>query len=285
MTDAGQTGPAAAPQDAAPSPSSLRLLSFNIQAGTSTTRYHDYVLHSWRHVLPHSQRMHNLDAIAELVRDFDVISLQEADTGSLRSGFVNQTRYLATHSGLPFWCQQSNRRVGRVAYAGNGLLSRFQPDELDEHRLPGTIPGRGAIITRFGDGDRAVVLASVHLALGRRARGQQLRYLARHLAPAEHLVVMGDFNTGVDSDEVREFTEALGLKAPTAGLPSFPSWRPQRAIDHFLVSRSLDVEATEVLPVRHSDHCPVTLTLNLPKGLELTRAEPADGEVSSEGSG
>ncbi len=100
-------------------------MSFNIQAGTSTTRYHHYVTHSWRQVLPHSQRVENLDAIAELVTPYDMVALQEVDTGSLRSGFINQSRYLANHSDMPFWCHQSNRKVGAVAYAGNGFLRRI----------------------------------------------------------------------------------------------------------------------------------------------------------------
>ena len=71
----------------------VRLLSFNIQAGTSTARYHHYVTHSWRQVLPHTQRVANLDAIAGLVAPFDMIALQEVDSGSLRSGFITCSNY------------------------------------------------------------------------------------------------------------------------------------------------------------------------------------------------
>ena len=92
----------------------IRLLTFNIQAGTSTARYHHYVTHSWRQVLPHTQRVENLDAIAAFASSFDMVALQEVDSGSLRSGYINQSRYLANHAGMPFWCHQSNRRVGKV---------------------------------------------------------------------------------------------------------------------------------------------------------------------------
>mgnify|MGYP001828978693 CR=1 FL=1 len=69
----------------------LRLLSYNIQAGTSTVRYRHYVTHSWRQVLPHSRRVENLDAISDLVSGFDMVALQEADAGSLRSGLKKHT--------------------------------------------------------------------------------------------------------------------------------------------------------------------------------------------------
>jgi endonuclease/exonuclease/phosphatase family metal-dependent hydrolase len=247
----------------------LRLLSFNIQAGTSTARYHHYVTHSWRQVLPHSQRVTNLDAIAGMVAPFDMVALQEVDSGSLRSGFINQSRYLATQSGMPFWCHQSNRKVGTVAYAGNGFLSRFQPDAVEEHRLPGVIPGRGTLLVRYGEGCDGLDIAIVHLALGKRARLQQLRFLARELDSGRHLVVMGDFNTQADAGPVSEFLETLALRAPTRGLPTYPSWQPQRAIDHILVSERLAVGEAQVLDVTYSDHCPVTVEIELPASLQL----------------
>jgi endonuclease/exonuclease/phosphatase family metal-dependent hydrolase len=247
----------------------LRLLSFNIQAGTSTARYHHYVTHSWRQVLPHSQRVTNLDAIAGLVAPYDMVALQEVDSGSLRSGFINQSRYLATQSGMPFWCHQSNRKVGTVAYAGNGFLSRYQPDAVEEHRLPGVIPGRGTLLVRYGEGFNGLDIAIVHLALGKRARQQQLRFLARELDGGRNLVVMGDFNTQADAGPVSEFIETLGLRAPTRGLPTYPSWQPQRAIDHILISDNLAAGTPEVLDVTYSDHCPVAIDIDTPSELEL----------------
>ena len=251
---------------------SLRLLSFNIQAGTSTARYHHYVTHSWRQVLPHSQRVENLDAISDFVSGFDMVALQEADSGSLRSGFINQSKYIAAHAGMPFWCHQSNRKVGKVAYAGNGFLSRFEPDAVEEHRLPGFIPGRGTLLVRFGNGFDGLDIAVVHLALGKRARTQQLKFLSRELDSSRHLVVMGDFNTQVDSPQVQELRDVLALQAPTRGLATYPSWQPQRAIDHILVSRTLRAGAAEVFDVTYSDHCPVAVEIELPEEVELQEA-------------
>ena len=250
----------------------IRLLSFNVQAGTSTARYHHYVTHSWRQVLPHSKRVENLDAIADLVAPFDMVALQEVDSGSLRSGYINQSRYLATHAGMHFWCHQSNRKVGTVAYAGNGFLSRFEPDSVEEHRLPGVIPGRGTLLIRFGDGFNGLDIAVVHLALGKRARALQLKFLSRELDSSRHLVVLGDFNTQVDTPHVLELRETLALQAPTRGLATYPSWQPQRAIDHILVSETLLAGTAEVLDVTYSDHCPVALEIELPQEVRLHKA-------------
>jgi endonuclease/exonuclease/phosphatase family metal-dependent hydrolase len=251
----------------------LNLLSFNIQAGTSTDRYHRYVTDSWRHVLPNVQRVENLGSISGLVREFDLVALQEADSGSLRSGFINQTRYVATHSGLPFWCHQSNRKVGRFAYAGNGFLGRYEPDLVEEHRLPGTIPGRGGLLVRFGSGDNSLTLVAIHLALGRRARTQQLKFLTAKLIGLPHLIVMGDINTTCSSPELSEFCERLDLNTPTQDMASYPSWQPQRAIDHILVSKHLKTDAARVLPLALSDHCPVALQLTIPDDIPMVEAD------------
>ena len=200
---------------------SLRLLSFNIHAGTSTDRYHHYLTHSWRQVLPHAQRVDNLDVISELVSQYDMAALQEVDTGSLRSGYLNQSRYIATHAGMPYWTHQSNRKLGKMSLTGNGFMARFEPTTVEEHRLPGVIPGRGSLIMRFGQ-DSALVVAVVHLALGRRARDLQLKYLVRHLDDARNLIVLGDLNTDVSSAQMELFCGRLGLRAATSGLLSLP---------------------------------------------------------------
>lgn len=241
----------------------LRLLSYNIQAGTTTGKYREYVTRSWRQVLPNNQRVANLDAIAELVRDYDIVALQEVDCGSLRSGFLNQAKYLATHARFPYWNHQGNRKVGIVAHAGNGLLSRIEPAAIEEHRLPGAIPGRGAIVARFGKSESALHLVVLHLALGRRARDQQLRYVAGLVREFPHVVVMGDLNTPPGSRELMRFCDEAGLINPDRHVLTFPSWQPQRAIDHILVSPDMDIAELRALPVSYSDHRPLAMTLNL----------------------
>src|SRR5690606_16177366 len=93
----------------------LKLLSANIQAGSSTRGYHDYVARSWSHVLPAGNKRGALDKIARLAGEHDIVGLQESDPGSLRSGFTNQTHYLAQRGGFDYWSHQPNRSVGGVA--------------------------------------------------------------------------------------------------------------------------------------------------------------------------
>ncbi|NNJ71602.1 MAG: EEP domain-containing protein, partial [Enterobacterales bacterium] len=98
----------------------LRLLSFNIQVGINSRRYADYITSSWQHILPNNKRMETLHAMSRLMKDYDIVALQEADGGSIRSNFINQVSLLAQFAGFSYWHQQCNRNLGRIAQHSNG---------------------------------------------------------------------------------------------------------------------------------------------------------------------
>ena len=247
----------------------LRLLSYNIQIGIKTRRYGQYLTHSWKHVLNHPQRFDNLDRIAQLMGEYDVVGIQEADAGSARSGFVNITQYLANSAGFPFWDDQTNRRIGRFAQHSLGVLSRYRPSGITEHKLPGRIPGRGAMAVRFGDGDESLVILIVHLALSRRGRLSQLDFIGDLVNDYRHVVLMGDMNCRSQSEEMELLVNKTLMTEPLHGLNTFPSWRPKRNIDHILVTPTVEVERAEVLDYPLSDHLPVAMEVVLPKSVQF----------------
>lgn len=249
--------------------SRLRLLTYNIQAAVASTRPHHYLTRSWKHVLPHASCFDNLDRIARLVSQYDVVAIQEADAGSLRSYFTNQVEYLARRGHFPFWCHQTNRDLGKFAQHSNGLLSKIRPSVIAQHKLPGLIPGRGAMVVRFGASEAPLILILVHLALGRRTRERQLGFLREIISDYEHVVVMGDFNCPPHAPEMDRLLTACELNEPTEVLHTFPSWRPYRNIDHILTSRSLKVFNLQVLNHAISDHLPIALEIEVPKTVEL----------------
>ena len=247
----------------------LRILSYNIQAGIDTRTYRDYVVQSWKHVLPHRERMHNLNRIADLLSIYDLVGLQEVDAGSLRSGFVGQTEYLAHRAGFPHWYQQVNRNIGAFAQHSNGLLTRLRPTRLVEHKLPG-MPGRGAMLADFGPPEAGLRVCIIHLSLGRRSRQKQLRFVADLIGNHPHAIVMGDLNCGCDAREVRHLMSTAGLREPACDQKTFPSWRPMRRIDHILVSDALSIRNARVLDYSVSDHLPISLEVTLPPEIDLT---------------
>jgi endonuclease/exonuclease/phosphatase family metal-dependent hydrolase len=249
----------------------LRLLSYNIQTGITSERYRHYLTRSWRHVLPHPSRWVNLDAIAQSIAGYDLVALQEVDSGSLRTGFVNQTQYLADRAGFPFWHHQVNRRLGHLAQQSNGLLSRLPVRSVTDLKLPG-LPGRGALVVRLGDPAATLTVFILHLALGKRARLRQVAFLAERLAGEPRAVVMGDLNCGPESEELRLLLETAPLRPPYERLRTFPSWRPRRYIDHILVSEALVPERMYVPDWPFSDHLPVAMDVRVP----IREHEPPD---------
>jgi len=244
----------------------IRLLTFNIQVGINTSSYHHYLTRSWQHVLPHRRRFQNLDRIASVLSQYDVVALQECDGGSLRSGYINQVQYLAEAAGIPYWYQQLNRNLGHMAQHSNGLLSRFRPLDVTEHKLPGLIPGRGAIIARYGIEEDPLVLVLMHLSLSKKAQNRQLAYIREQIAGYRHVVMMGDMNAHAEQLLTQTPLKETDLIPLPDTAHSFPSWRPEKALDHILVSPSLEIRRAEVVSYPMSDHLPIAMDVALPKG-------------------
>jgi len=253
----------------------LRILSYNIQSGVDTHYYRHYVTRGWRQWLPHRAQLANLNKVADLVGRYDIVGLQEVDSGSLRSNFMDQTAYIAERAGFPGWHRQVNRDLGPLGQHSNGLLSRYRPTLVEEHKLPGNLPGRGALLAVYGGPGRELAVCVVHPALGHWARRRQLNYIAGLIRPFPYAVVMGDMNCGCNSPELVSLVGSTRLRKPCCEGASFPSWRPLRRIDHILVSEGLEVLGAEVVDFPLSDHLPVHVRVRLPD--EVTLSPPSGG--------
>ncbi|MCW8884709.1 MAG: endonuclease/exonuclease/phosphatase family protein [Motiliproteus sp.] len=244
---------------------SLKLLTFNIQVGIRTHAPHHYVTRGWQHLLPHSERYLTLDQIAKVIADYDLVALQEADGGSFRSSYVNQVQYLAKAARFPYWYQQLNRDLGKFAQHSNGLLSHLKPNSIEDHQLPGFVPGRGAICAEVNLGRETLLLVILHLSLGKRSRGKQLAYLRQLIGDHKSVVIMGDLNCHHDVILNNQEFSNLPLQTPHRDHLTFPSWRPSHALDHILVSDNLQVLESHALDITISDHRPIALEIKLPQ--------------------
>ncbi|MBA4502443.1 endonuclease/exonuclease/phosphatase family protein [Marinobacterium marinum] len=247
---------------------SLNLLSFNIQVGIRTQAYRHYLTRSWQHLLPHRHRNRTLDQIGRLLRQYDLVALQEVDGGSLRSGFVNQVEYLAGAGHFPYWYQQLNRNLGKLAQHSNGVLSRLEPSLVEDHPLPGLIPGRGAILIRLGQGKDALLIIVLHLALGARTQDRQLRFIRELIEDHPHVVLMGDMNNPLEHLLQRPALRGLDLISAEETLHTYPSWQPKHALDHILISPKLELRGAKVLDFSISDHRPIAMEIGLPPNLQ-----------------
>ncbi|MCK9368331.1 MAG: endonuclease/exonuclease/phosphatase family protein [Metallibacterium scheffleri] len=241
----------------------LRLLSLNIQVGLHTSHYRHYVTQAWRHVLPTSGARANLERIATLAARYDIVALQEADAGSLRTAQLNQVAHLAERAGFRYWHAAVTRDLRPFAQHCLGCLSRWPLKTVQYHGLPGWLPGRGALEVEIQpEGCESLRLIIVHLALGRAARARQLDFLATLVKDRTDTIVLGDLNCDVSELAGHHGVRDAGLRGVHSE-HTFPSWRPSRSLDHILVTPTVEVISATVLDERLSDHLPVATEIRL----------------------
>lgn len=248
---------------ATPSGQTLRVLSLNIQVGLETTRYRHYITGAWRHLLPTRAAHANLERIAALAASHDLVALQEADAGSLRTARLNQVAHLARSAGMAYWHAAVTRDLGPFAQHCLGCLSRWPLELTRFHPLPGRLPGRGALEVQIRPpGREPLRLIIAHLALTRRARAGQLNYLASLVPTDTATLLVGDFNCESRELDDHAALHRAGMRAMHSQ-PTFPSWAPARTLDHMMASPELQVESARALDLRLSDHLPVSGIIQL----------------------
>jgi endonuclease/exonuclease/phosphatase family metal-dependent hydrolase len=232
----------------------MRLLSYNIHIGAQPAGYGHYITRAWRHALPGPGMHDTLDAIGDVMRDYDFVAVQEADAGSLRTRFVNQMEYLAKRGGFDHADFAVNRDLRPVALHAMGFLSRHRPAAVIKHRLPGRIPGRSALEVELGPEQGGLRLLLAHLSLGHFDRHQQLDFLSALVKPDRPTVLLGDLNCEPDILRAHIALNDCGFCVPQETPATFPSWKPRLRLDHILGTRHVDIARLEALPHLLSDH-------------------------------
>jgi endonuclease/exonuclease/phosphatase family metal-dependent hydrolase len=190
----------------------------------------------------------------------DLVGLIEIDSGSIRTGMLNQAEYIAAEIGhySAFQCKYGlssiNTLLPIVRKQGNALLSA---PHVRKQRFHYFDTGIKRLIIELELEDVCVFL--VHLSLKFRHRQYQLRALCDLLlSRRKPVIVAGDFNTFWGTHEIYLFMRAAGLRsANTVGLPSFPARAPRVELDFILVSEQIEVNAFRIPDVRFSDHRPL----------------------------
>lgn len=237
----------------------LRLLIYNIRYATGTGPAFHLPLPGAGY-LRRNRKV--LSGITEFIRAEhpDIVGLLEVDTGSIRTGMVNQAEHIADHLGhySTFQCKYGtgsiNQFVPIVRKQGNAFLSAPHVHGERFHYFDTGIK-RLTIELEL----EQVCVFLVHLSLKFRHRQYQLRALHDLiLKSTKPVIVAGDFNTFWGTHEIYLFMRASGLhSANVAGLPSFPARSPRIELDFILLSAGIEVTEFRVPDVRFSDHRPL----------------------------
>jgi len=241
----------------------LRVATFNIQAGIGSRHLRHVLTHSFRYVLPHRQMIANLNLIAGQLKDFDVIALQESDSGSFRTLHIHQAQYIAYRTGMPYCHTQITRDVGRIASISLGLLCQYPCTRLLRHRLPASRHGRGLMEAVLHINGMEIALFITHLSLKKSNRTKQVQFMIKRLNRYRNAILMGDLNCEPDASEFNRLLTQTALEHPSDNPRTFPSWQPQRQLDHILATSGLAVRHLHVIPFICSDHLPVIAEIHL----------------------
>jgi endonuclease/exonuclease/phosphatase family metal-dependent hydrolase len=237
----------------------MRLLLYNIRYATGTGP-------AFHLPLPGAGYLRSNRKVLRGITDFikghspDIVGLVEVDTGSIRTGMVNQAEYIAAHLGWysTYECKYGSASLQTlmpiVRKQGNAFLAGPRVHGQRFHYFD---TGIKRLIIELELEDAVIFL--VHLSIKYRHRQSQLRFLHELVKrSSKPVIVAGDFNTFWGDHEIYLFMQASGLKnANTAGLPSYPSRNPRRTLDFILYTEGIEITNFGVPDVHYSDHLPL----------------------------
>jgi len=233
----------------------LKIMSYNIHIGNP----------------PSKPGLIDMDAIIKVIQteDPDLISLQEVDVNTARSGKIDQAEIIARKLGMNFYFAKTIDHDG--GDYGVAILSKFPISETKTHRLT----------TVAGSGGEPRVIATARIQL---KNGKYIRFGATHLdhlknpvnrevqieeinkiASDEKLpfIIAGDLNAVTESTVIQKLDQVFMRTCSTCE-PTFPEVKPNRTIDFiaFKKSDSFSVISHRVIQEHYaSDHLPVVALL------------------------
>ncbi len=241
----------------------MKILFYNIAYATGLNgSWRQYVNKMWRLVTTSPTAFKRISQTIKQA-GADVVCLAEMDNGSFRNRFQCQTKALADHLQAVFFATESKyepwsiwRFMTLIRKQHDAVISH-RNGEFKAHYLK---TGLQRLVSEFVVDGISIFL--VHLAvLRRKVRARQLRELAEIVNRCDRpYLICGDFNLhdGLDElDEFKSLTKTQLVETPM----TFPSFKPNRTIDLFLVSPELEVAEAGVMEVHDSDHLPVWVKL------------------------
>jgi endonuclease/exonuclease/phosphatase family metal-dependent hydrolase len=237
----------------------MRLLLYNIRYGLGLGTALHWPLPGMGYLLGNRA---NLQRIIEFIKgqDPDIVGLVEVDTGSIRTGSVNQAEAIARSLGhysvyqCKYGISSVNQHLPILRKQGNAFLAA---PRVHGERFHYFQKGIKRLIIELELESCAIFL--VHLSLKYRHRHAQLHYLHDLVVAARKpVLIAGDFNTFWGEHEIYLFMKAAKLRSANASsLPSYPSRSPRKELDFVLYGEGISVTSFSIPSVKFSDHLPL----------------------------
>ena len=234
--------------------SDLTVLTYNIRHGEGTDGVFD------------------LERQARVIRESgaDLVALQEVDVRTTRASGVNQAEELARLTGMEVLFGEAIPYAG--GSYGDAVLSKLPVEAQMVWKLPAE-PNHEervavGILVTLPSGE-SIRFIGTHLDHTRDSsdRIRQAQSILEQAYPAGEpmppTLLLGDLNARPGSEPMKVLLERFASAAP-AGIPSFPSDLPTRAIDWVLYTPTDSWEVVEVHTLHEpvaSDHAPLRAVL------------------------
>jgi len=197
----------------------------------------------------------NLHHIAKEIAEAhpDVVTLQEVDRFSPRSGFQDQLKRLAEELGM-YSCFSPSVNLLITQY-GNAILSRYPIIAKKIQYLGGFIERRSILTVRLQIGDETVIVLNTHLGVHKKERMKQVPILLKVLNKlGRPAIITGDFNMETDDPLMKLLHtpwQKIGLQH------KLPTFVDGSEIHHIFVNMPTEQALAKVHPSVVSDHYPV----------------------------
>jgi len=219
-------------------PAALRLVVYNIRYATGTGPAFHLPLPGAGYLRSNKRVLRQLTEFLR-AQDADLIGLIEIDTGSIRSGMVNQAESIATALG--------HYSIYECKY-GTGSINQFLPILRKQSNAFLAAPRvQGERFHYFDSGIKRLIIELelddvcvflVHLSLKYRHRQYQLRYLHDLIDQVKKpVIVAGDFNTFWGTHE-RSWTSCWSARRSRSRASRFPTSGCRTTVRWSAISRS-----------------------------------------------
>lgn len=237
----------------------MRFLLYNIRYGAGIGRRFHFPIPGSGYLKSTNGNLLQIVAFVRLMRP-DIIGLLEVDSGSFRSGKINQAEAIAAEMRhyhvyeSKYSCDSLAQKLPLMNRQGNAFLTN---QKIRSHKFHYFREGIKRLVMELELEGFTIFL--VHLSLTFRHRQSQLQDLYAMVKNAEKpVMVAGDFNVFWGDGELQLFLDSTGLKSVNGqGKPSYPSRAPKRQLDYIFHSPEIQITGFQMPQVTLSDHVPL----------------------------
>lgn len=242
-----------------------RLLIYNMRYAAGNGRILNVPVPGSGYLRPKPIHLENISQFIQSQKP-DVVGLLEVDTGSFRTGRVNQAKTIADDLGhySLYQCKYHDGSLSSRLPIFNAQANAFiASNELHHPKFHYFNRGVKRLIIELETDEVCIFL--VHLSLWYRHRQEQLWELVQLLREREKpAIIAGDFNTYWGNSELNMFKEATGMmSANTESLATFPSNNPRLELDFVLYEKPIQIEKFSIMPIEYSDHRPIVVDYSI----------------------